>query len=625
MNEMSKVRHADVQADIGRLHRMPFGAELDGARGVRFRLWAPAQDEVFVEIEGGRTIALAPLEDGWHEVTTAHAQVGDRYRFVLKDGLRIPDPASRFQPNDCHGPSEVVDPGAYRWQDGRWPGRPWHEAIIYELHVGTFTSEGTFTAAARRMGDLASLGITAVQLMPIGDFPGHQNWGYDGVLPYAPDSTYGRPEDLKTLVEAAHWHGLMVFLDVVYNHFGPDGNYLGAIAPSFVTERHHTPWGAALNFGGPGNRPVREFFIHNALYWIEEYHLDGLRLDAVHAILDDSEEHFLAELARRVREAITNRTVHIIAENEENQAALLGRDTAGRPVVLTAQWNDDVHHVLHTAATGEDSGYYADYARDTDKLGRALAEGFVFQGQRMPYRDSSRGEPSAHLPPTAFVSFLQNHDQVGNRALGERITSLASLDAARAVAAVYLLAPQIPMLFMGEEWGSLSPFPYFCDFSGDLAMAIRDGRRKEFARFPEFRSAQARERIPDPTHVRTFESAKLDWSRREHGEHAEWLAWYGRLLATRREFVIPRLDGIKGHAGIFERVGLQAVRVEWLLGDGSFLTLCANLRDRPLECGFRLGGRMIWSEGDVRTGGCGPWSMAWFLDQPSRSGVGYRR
>ena len=617
MNEMSKVRHADMQIGVEHLHRMPFGAELHAMGGVRFRLWAPAQAEVCVQIEGGRTIGLARREDGWHDVTTAHAQVGDRYRFLLTDGSRIPDPASRFQPEDCHGPSEVIDPRAYRWQDERWPGRPWHEAIIYELHVGAFTPEGTFQAAARRMEALASLGITAVQLMPIGDFPGGRNWGYDGVLPYAPDASYGRPEDLKALVDAAHWHGLMIFLDVVYNHFGPDGNYLGAVAPSFVTERHHTPWGAALNFDGPGSHPVLEFFIHNALYWIEEFHFDGLRLDAVHAILDDSEEHVLVELARRVRAGAGDRPVHIIVENEENQATWLQRDAVGRPVVLTAQWSDDVHHVLHTAATSEDGGYYADYVRDTDKLGRALAEGFAFQGQHMPYRDGPRGEPSAHLPPTAFVSFLQNHDQIGNRALGERITTLASSDAARAAAAVYLLAPQIPMLFMGEEWAARSPFPYFCDFPADLATAIRDGRRKEFARFPEFESTEARERIPDPADARTFRSAKLDWDEREQGVHAGWLAWYARALATRREFIVTRLEGIQGHAGSFERVGPQAVRVEWRLGDGTLLTLCANLSDRSFDTGFRFGTRMIWTEGDVRAGGLGPWSLAWFLDQAS--------
>ena len=624
MNDMRTTRSDGARGGHCSAHLMPFGAQID-PRGVRFRIWAPLQNEVSLEVERGRTVRLDRLAGGWHEAVMEDAKVGDRYRFVLADGLRIPDPASRFQPDDCHGPSEVIDPGTYRWQDGRWKGRPWHEAVIYELHVGAFTPEGTFLAAARKLGELAEFGVTAVQLMPVADFPGRRNWGYDGVLSYAPDSSYGRPEDLKALVDAAHWHGLMVFLDVVYNHFGPDGNYLGAIAPCFVTERHHTPWGAALNFDGPDSRTVREFFIHNALYWIEEFHLDGLRLDAVHAILDDSGEHFLVELARRVRAVVGHRPVHIIAENEENQAALLQRGSDGRPLVLTAQWNDDVHHVLHTAATGEESGYYADYVHDTDMLGRALAEGVVFQGQRMPYRDSPRGEPSRHLPPTAFVSFLQNHDQVGNRALGERIAGLAVPEAARAVAAIYLLAPQIPMLFMGEEWGSHAPFPYFCDFAGDLAAAIRDGRRKEFARFPEFQSLEARERIPDPTAASTFAAAKLDWAERDDPRHSQSLEWYTRLLATRHEFIVPRLGGIEGHAGSFERLGWKAVRVEWRLGDGALLTLCANLWDRPLDSGFRFGARMIWSEGDVRSDGFGPWSVAWFLDQAPPPSDGLRR
>ena len=619
MSVTIRERPETEQKRLGSAHCMPFGAQVEPG-GVRFRLWAPAQEDVSVEVVGGPVARLERLQGGWHEAVVTGVEAGDLYRFVLPNERRIPDPASRFQPEDCHGPSEVIDPNAYRWEDQRWRGRPWHEAVIYELHVGAFTPEGTFRAAAGKLADLAALGVTAVQLMPIGDFPGRRNWGYDGVLPFAPDSTYGRPEDLKLLVDAAHWHGLMVILDVVYNHFGPDGNYLGTLAPSFVTERHKTPWGAALNFDGPDSRPVREFFIHNALYWIEEYHLDGLRLDAVHAIIDDSDEHFLVELARRVRASAGERHVHIIAENEENQAGLLERDAEGRPQILTAQWNDDVHHVLHTAATGEGSGYYGDYVGDTGKLGLALAEGFVFQGQRMPYRGGPRGEPSAHLPPTAFVSFLQNHDQVGNRAFGERITALAPRQAVRALTSTYLLAPQIPLLFMGEEWGARSAFPYFCDFSGDLALAIRDGRRAEFARFPEFQDEEARERIPDPTAAETFAAAKLDWDERDREEHSEWLDWYARLLATRREFVTSRLQGIKGHAGTFECLGPQAVRAVWRLADGSVLTLCANLNDRPLDCVLRVGSRLIWMEGTVGPTGFGPWCVAWYWDQPSRTG-----
>jgi malto-oligosyltrehalose trehalohydrolase len=369
---------------------------------------------------------------------------------------------------------------------------PWktggtEESVIYELHIGTFTSDGTFRAAIDKLDDLVELGVTAIELMPIADFPGARNWGYDGVYLFAPDATYGRPEDLKVLADAAHANGLMIFLDVVYNHFGPDGNYLDAYACQFFTDRHKTPWGAAINYDGPDSRPVRNFMIHNALYWLEEFHFDGLRLDAVHAIIDDSEMHLLEELADRVRDTFCGeRHIHLILENEENEAHRLKRGPGGEPRIYTAQWNDDVHHVLHTAATGEDAGYYAEYRGDTDKLARSLAEGFAFQGEMMAYRGEPRGEPSAHLPPTAFVAFIQNHDQVGNRAFGDRLTASTPAEAVRAIAAIYLLAPQIPMLFMGEEWAAAQPFPFFCDFEAELGEAVRKGRREEFAKFPEF-------------------------------------------------------------------------------------------------------------------------------------------
>src|SRR3978361_707313 len=353
---------------------------------------------------------------------------------------------------------------------------------------------------------------TALELMPLADFPGRWNWGYDGVLLYAPDSSYGRPEDLKALIEAAHARGLMVILDVVYNHFGPEGNLLPVYAPQTLTAHHKTSWGDAINYDSEGSEVVREFVIHNALYWIEEFHFDGLRLDAVHAIKDDSSKHLLDELAERVREAAGDRIVHLILENEDNQASRLSRNEAGAPTHYTAQWNDDMHHVLHTAATSESNGYYGDFKEDSGKLGCALAEGFAFQGQVMKCSGAERGEPSAHLPPTAFVAFMQNHDQVGNRAFGERITAGASPQAVHAIAAVYLLLPQTPMLFMGEEWGSSSPFPFFCDFEGELPDLVRKGRREEFASFPEFRDPVQRERIPDPLAEKTFLSGKLDWT-----------------------------------------------------------------------------------------------------------------
>src|SRR5277367_5236282 len=490
---------------------MPFGAELQADGRVRFRLWASPHRDVQIELDG-ETVAMQWVGEGWHELLTDRARAGTRYRFVLPDGLRVPDPASRYQPEDVHGPSEVVDPKAYVWGDAGWSGRPWQEAVVYELHIGAFTPEGTFRAAIGKLDHLVALGVTAIEIMPIGDFPGRRNWGYDGVLPYAPDSSYGRPEDLKALVDAAHSRGLMILLDVVYNHFGPEASFLQAISPQFFTDRHKTPWGGAVDMDSETAHPVREYFIHNALYWIEEFHFDGLRLDAVHAIVDFSAVHVLRELAERVRSAFPDRQIHLILENEENAASRLARDAEGRPCAYTAQWNDDAHHVLHITATGEAAGYYADFIGRSELLGRALAEGFAFQGEMMPYRGTTRGEPSGGLPPSVFVAFLQNHDQIGNRAFGDRLEAIASPEAARAVGAVCLLLPQIPMLFMGQEWGASQPFPFFCDFSAKLADAVRTGRREEFARFPEFQSPATRERIPDPTSDETFLSAKLGWA-----------------------------------------------------------------------------------------------------------------
>jgi malto-oligosyltrehalose trehalohydrolase len=591
---------------------MPFGAELQADGRVRFRLWAPSHAEIGIELDGAAPVPMAREAGGWHALVTDRARAGTRYRFALPDGLRVPDPASRHQPDDVHGPSEVVDPAAHPWTDGAWRGRPWEEAVVYELHIGSFTPEGTFRAAIGKLDHLASLGVTAIEIMPVAEFPGRRNWGYDGVLPYAPDASYGRPEDLKALVEAAHARGIGVILDVVYNHFGPEGNYLWALARETFTERHHTPWGAAINFDGPGSEVVREYFIHNALYWIEEFHLDGLRLDAVHAILDDSPRHLLQELAERARAAAPDRPIHLVLENEENQASRLIRDTAGRPVQHTAQWNDDVHHVLHVAASGESSGYYAEYTGDTQKLGRALAEGFAFQGELMPYRGHARGEKSGGLPPTAFVAFIQNHDQVGNRAFGDRLHGVAPPEAMLAIAAAYLLLPQVPMLFMGEEWAASTPFPFFCDFGPDLADAVRKGRREEFARFPEFADPATRERIPDPMAETTFAAAKLRWEEIGLGPHAERLAWYRRILGVRRAEVVPRLARQRS-GGTFDIVADGAVAVRW---PEAGLALAANLSAAPVAGFPRSTGRVIWQEGTAgEDGRFGPWAIRWSITE----------
>ncbi|NVO16269.1 MAG: malto-oligosyltrehalose trehalohydrolase [Rhodoplanes sp.] len=591
-----------------------FGPRLE-PDGTRFRLWAPKADRVTLElVRDARRLPMTPAEDGWHERVVADAGPGTLYRFVLPDGLAVPDPASRFQPDDVHGPSEVIDPAAYRWTATGWRGRPWDEAVVYELHVGAFTPEGTFRAAIDKLDHLVALGVTAIELMPVADFPGRRNWGYDGVLPFAPDASYGRPEDLKALIDAAHARGVMMLLDVVYNHFGPDGNYLAAYAPIF-TEHHHTPWGAAVNFDAAGAAMVRALVIENAVTWIDEFRFDGLRLDAVHAILDDSDDHILHEIARTVRAVTPDRPVHLTLENEANAATLLTRGAGGAATLYTAQWNDDVHHVLHCAASRESAGYYVDYAGDTEKLGRALAEGFAFQGEMMPYRAAPRGEPATDLPSTAFVAFIQNHDQVGNRAFGDRLTAFAPEEAVRAIAATYLLLPQVPMLFMGEEWRAEQPFAFFCDFETPLADAVREGRRAEFARFPEFRDPKQRENIPDPTAPETFLSAKLDWTALGREPHATWLAFYRDILAVRHREIVPRLRG-GTRAGRYEVIGPGAVRVAWRLG-GATLRLLANLSADPLDGVEAPAGRQIWCEGAVQMVGFAPWTVVWTLDDGS--------
>jgi malto-oligosyltrehalose trehalohydrolase len=566
-----------------RHHVLPFGAE-PAAEGVRFRLWAPSAGEVRCAIDGAaaRELPMTAEGGGWYSLTTDAARPGSRYRYVV-DGLAVPDPASRHQPGDVDGPSEVIDPAAYEWRDEAWRGRDWAEIVLYELHTGTFTASGDFAGIARRLDHLVELGVTAIELMPVADFPGRRNWGYDGVLLFAPERGYGRPEDLKRLVEACHARGLAILLDVVYNHFGPDGNYLHAYAKPFFTKRHATPWGEAINFDGRESAAVREFYIHNALYWLEEFHLDGLRFDAVHEIRDDRTPGILTEIAEAIRSRFAGaRPIHLILENDANTARYLERDGAA-PRLYTAQWSDDIHHALRVLTTGKSDGYYADYAEQpVEKLGRALAEGFAYQGEASAFRGGkARGTPSAQLPPTAFVSYVQNHDQIGNDAFGTRIVHQAGPDAVHAAVAIALLAPQVPMLFMGEEWGADQPFCYFCDFSGDLATAVRDGRRREFASSAGFQDPAMRERIPDPGADATFARSVLDWSALDQPAHAAWLARYRRLIAVRQREIAPRLRRVGGNAGRWRALGAAALRVDWTLGDGAVLTLVANFSDQP--------------------------------------------
>jgi len=571
-------------------HRLPFGAELLGATQsdapmTRFRFWAPSCSAVGIEFEYAGTAGrmdMTPIGDGWFEAQ-AQCGTGTRYRYRLEGDLAVPDPASRFQPEDVHGPSEVVDPLAYRWQHPEWRGRAWETMVIYELHVGAI---GGYANVARRLPHIAQLGATAIELMPLNDFAGHRNWGYDGVLPFAPDSIYGRADELKALIDRAHELGLAVLLDVVYNHFGPEGNYLPQYAQAFFRDDVRTPWGPAIDFR---RQEVREFFCQNALYWLHEYRFDGLRIDAAHAIGDDG---WLRELAERVHESLEpQRHVHLVLENEHNTASLLQTH-------FDAQWNDDAHNTLHVLLTGEHEGYYRAYAeRPIAKLARVLSEGFVYQGEPSPIHDgAARGEPSAHLPPTSFVMFLQNHDQVGNRALGERLRTLCAPQALLAATALLLLSPQIPLLFMEEEFGSTQPFLYFTDYAGELAEAVREGRRREFAKFPAFADPERRARIPDPNAAQTFAlssppteeepNAASAAQSNGHGEREAWMHFYRSALAVRAKLIAPRLRGTRAlDVALLSTASghdANALVARWRLGDGETLTFALNLTSDTL-------------------------------------------
>ena len=581
---------------------MPFGALATANGGARFRLWAPdAQRVNLVRAAQGAEDPMQALAGGWFECVLEQTQPGLRYAFRIDGGLVVPDPASRYNPDDVHSASQLTDPRAFDWPDAAWRGRPWSDAVIYEIHIGCFTPEGSFLAAIERLDDLVALGVTAIELMPVADFPGRRGWGYDGVLPFAPESSYGAPDDLKQLIAAAHLRGLMVLLDVVYNHFGPDGNYLHVYASPFANREIPTPWGAAINFDAAGNRTVRDFFIHNALYWIEEFHFDGLRIDAVHAMYDRSQPHFIDELTVALRNGPgRERAVHVILENHANDAARLQRDTERRPQLANAQWNDDVHHAVHVLATGEIEGYYIDFSvHPLTQFGIALAEGFAYQGEPSVYADGNpHGTPSAHLPPLAFVNSIQTHDQIGNRAFGDRIAQQAAAaggaDALRALVACVLLAPAPPMLFMGEEYAASTPFQYFCDFSGDLAAAVTRGRRAEFGRFARFSDPAVRDLIPDPCAESSFLRSKLDWRERTRAPHDETLALYTGLLAVRQRELMPWLA--QAQSGSWTLPAPGSLRITWPLGAGCRWHLLAQLAGHagPAALADTLPGRTVY-------------------------------
>lgn len=541
----------------------------------RFRVWAPGARQVELVIDH-LVFPMQREEQGNHTLAT---EVDPDTRYVYRiDGRNVPDPASRAQPGGVLGPSMVVDPRDYVWRCNEWNGMPWHNAIICEVHAGM---AGGFDGLCQILPRLAASGFTAIELMPIASFQGDRNWGYDGVLPYAPDASYGTVESLKAMVDEAHRLGLAVILDVVYNHFGPVGNELPHYAPEFFCADVHTPWGAAIDFRRP---QVARYFIDNALMWINEYRFDGLRLDAVHTIQPQA---FLEELAAAIRRTCMprGRNVWLILENENNAAGLLRGD-------YDAQWNDDAHNALHVLLTGEHEGYYADFASDpAGDLCKALAEGFVFQGQH-DRRGISRGEPSQDLQPTSFVLFLQNHDQIGNRALGERLRCLTDDRDLRAAMVLVAFSPMIPLFFMGEEWGCRTPFYYFTDYDGELAAMVREGRRAEFAHFSSFSDPEQRARIPDPNALDTY-AASLP--RSEESEQAlDWRRWFAGLLQWRRRHLIPHLAA--SCALGCERLHEKALWARWRLGDGHHWSIALNLSDRDTPLPRDSATSVIWIE-----------------------------
>ena len=510
-----------------------FGA-LPERDGVRFQVLALSSRQLQLRLLTGVAAGTYPLEphaDDTQCCFVRGAGAGDRYVYSIDGSDPRPDPASRSQPDGVHGPSAIVDPYAFRWQHQRWTVRPAREQTLYELHVGTFTPEGTFTAARQRLPQLHDLGITAIELMPIAEFAGARNWGYDGVSLYAPSRNYGRPDDLRAFVDAAHGLNIAVILDVVYNHLGPEGAYLMQFYPAYMTDHHHTPWGSGINLDGPGSKAVRRFIVDNAVSWITDYRLDGLRLDATHALVDAGQRHIVTEIAAAAR-AAAQWPVTILAEDDRNLSTIIEAAEDGG-WGLDGVWADDLHHVLRSRLAGDRHGYYRDYSGSLDELARTLRQGWLFTGQHSAHGNAARGTDPSRLPMHRFVVCLENHDQIGNRATGDRLNHTIDAAAWRAASAVLLTSPMTPLLFMGQEWAASSPFQYFTDLEPRLGVLVTEGRRREFEDFPEFTDPGARSRIPDPQDVGTFERSKLDWSERERPEHAQSLALYTDLLRLR--------------------------------------------------------------------------------------------
>jgi maltooligosyltrehalose trehalohydrolase len=607
--------------------RLPIGAEVVPGGGVHFRVWAPACRRVAVTFESdagratgrGLDFDLDPEPgSGYFSGFAAAAAAGDLYRYRLDGDDAYPDPASRFQPAGPHGPSRVVDPGAYGWRDAGWRGPSRQGQAIYEMHAGTFTPEGTWAAAASRLPELAELGVTMLELMPVAEFPGRFGWGYDGVDLFAPTRLYGEPDDLRRFVDRAHELGLAVILDVVYNHLGPDGNYLERFSPGYFTDLHRNEWGKAIHFDGAP--AVREMFVANAAYWVEEYHLDGLRLDATQDIHDRSREHILTAIGRAARQAAAalrpGRSVYLVAESERQESRLV------RPVEqgghgLDAIWNDDFHHTARVALTGRAEGYYVDYKGSPQELLATAKFGTLYQGQRSRWQGKRRGTPALDLPRYAFVAYLENHDQIANSARGERLNRLASPGCYRAMTALLLLGPATPMLFQGQEHGASAPFVFFADHHPELASAVRRGRQELLAQFPSLADPAVQAAIPDPGSPATFELCKLDPGERRRPDHAAALALHRDLLRLRRQDPVFRLQAAAGIDGAV--LGPAALVLRWFAASGGALPsgdrlLIVNLgpdldltpAPEPLlapPAGARW--QVLWSSEDPRYGGAG--------------------
>jgi maltooligosyltrehalose trehalohydrolase len=545
--------------------------------GVHFRVWAPKASSVSLTLMGDKEpYPMSPEDRGYFSTFLQGLKPGRRYCYVLNQDQPKPDPVSRSQPEGVHGPSEITDPRQFQWEDQDWHGIPLEETILYEIHTGTFTQEGTFKAIIPHLDYLKNeLGVTTVELMPVAQFPGERNWGYDGTYLYAPQNSYGGPYGLKSLVNACHQEGLAVVLDVVYNHFGPEGNYLGDYGPYF-TDRYKTPWGSAINYDGPESDEVRRFIVNNALYWVMEYHMDGLRIDAIHGIFDFSAQHILYEIREAVHHQAKGlgRHVGVIAESDLNDVRVINPPSQGG-YGLDAQWNDDLHHCLHTLLTGEKNGYYEDFG-DFNQLVKALQEGFVYSGQYSPYRRRRHGSSSKHLPPSKFVIFSQNHDQVGNRLKGDRLSTLVSLEALKLIAGIILLSPNIPLLFMGEEYGEEVPFQYFIHHSDqDLIEAVRKGRKEEFSAF------QWSAETPDPQDEVTFLRSKIKLDLRHEGKSQTLLQFYEALIRLRKKFYL-RSSVDEKDIWIEGFARERAILVRWEHGQDRVIGLF-NLNDKPIK------------------------------------------